>query len=104
MIKAATSVAYNQASGYLRLFQIDGLGNDGGYANEIYNYLVDIAMTNDNEEIRIKAAYDAERILIQEDMAVIPIYYNKASVMQSKKLHGVKYDIFSIYDFRNGLY
>lgn len=49
MIKAATSVAYNQASGYLRLFQIDGLGNDRGYANEIYNYLVDIAMTNDNE-------------------------------------------------------
>ena len=101
MIKAGTSVAYNQATGYLRLFQLDGLGNDGGYTNEVYDYLVDIAMTNANEDIRIKAAYDAERILIQEDMAIIPIYYDKATVMQSKKLHGVKYDIFSIYDFRN---
>lgn len=101
MIKAGTSVAYNQASGYLRLFQLDGLGNDGGYTNAVYDYLVDIAMTNANEDIRIKAAYDAERILIQEDMAIIPIYYDKATIMQSKKLHGVKYDIFSIYDFRN---
>ena len=41
MIKAGTSVAYNQASGYLRLFQLDGLGNDGGYTNEVYDYLVD---------------------------------------------------------------
>ena len=101
MIKARTSVAYNQAAGYLRLFQLDGLGNDGGYTNEVYDYLVDIAMTNANEDIRIKAAYDAERILIEEDMAIIPIYYDKATVMQSKKLHGVKYDIFSVYDFRN---
>ena len=68
---------------------------------EVYDYLVDIAMTNANEDIRIKAAYDAERILIEEDMAIIPIYYDKATVMQSKKLHGVKYDIFSVYDFRN---
>ncbi|ADG70827.1 peptide ABC transporter substrate-binding protein [Brachyspira murdochii] len=101
MIKAGTSVAYNQAAGYLRLFQLDGLGNDGGYTNAVYDYLVDIAMTNANEDIRIKAAYDAERILIEEDMAIIPIYYDKATVMQSKKLHGVKYDIFSVYDFRN---
>ena len=101
MIKAGTSVAYNQAAGYLRLFQLDGLGNDGGYTNAVYDYLVDIAMTNANEDIRIKAAYDAERILIKEDMAIIPIYYDKATVMQSKKLHGVKYDIFSVYDFRN---
>ena len=101
MIKAATSVAYNQATGYLRLFQLDGLGNDGGYTNKVYDSLVDVAMTNANEDIRIKAAYDAERMLIQEDMAIIPIYYDKATVMQSKKLYGVKYDIFSIYDFRN---
>ena len=101
MIRAGTSVAYNQATGYLRLFQLNGLGNDGGYTNKIYDYLVDIAMTNENEDIRIKAAYDAERILIEEDMAIIPIYYDKATVMQSPNLHGVKYDIFSIYDFRN---
>lgn len=101
IIKAGTSVAYNQAVGYLRLFQIDGLGNDGSYNNTVYDELVDIAMTNSDENIRINAAYEAERILIEEDMAIIPIYYDKSTVMQSKKLHNVKYDIFSIYDFRN---
>lgn len=100
MIKASTSVAYNQATGYLRLFQIDGLGNSGGYSNILYDSLVYMAMTNDNEEVRIRKAYEAEAVLIKDDMAVIPLYYDKATVMQSKKLLGVGYDIFSIYDFR----
>ena len=101
MITASTSVAYNQATGYLRLFQINGLGNVGGYSNTIYDYLVDIAITNANKNIREKAAFDAERILIDEDMAIIPLYYDKATIMQNKHLKGVKYDIFGIYDFRN---
>ena len=101
MITASTSVAYNQATGYLRLFQINGLGNVGGYTNEIYDYLVDIAITNANKNIREKASFDAERILIEEDMAIIPLYYDKSTIMQNTKLKGVKYDIFGIYDFRN---
>ena len=48
--------------------------NDGQYHNPLYNDLVRKAQNTNNQEIRMQAMHEAEKILM-DDAVVLPIYY-----------------------------
>lgn len=61
---------------FLDLFVTDGANNQSGYSNEKYDQLIDdakVKYANDPEK-RWKAMLEAEKLLIQEDTAIAPIY------------------------------
>lgn len=61
---------------FLDLFVTDGANNQSGYSNEKYDQLIDdakVKYANDPEK-RWEAMLEAEKLLIQEDTAIAPIY------------------------------
>ncbi|AHY46050.1 ABC-type oligopeptide transport system periplasmic component [Rubrobacter radiotolerans] len=67
---------YNDPSSFLDLFLSDSPFNRSGYSNERYDELVlGTRETNDNQA-RMDAFVEAERILLQEDVAIGVLYFD----------------------------
>lgn len=91
---------YNDPINFLNLFKSDSPNNYGSYSNNTYNQYIDIASTNKDNNIRMKAMHDAENILMN-DNAIIPIYFYSEALLVSPKLKGVEYDSQGLYRFFN---
>ncbi|MEH7385518.1 peptide ABC transporter substrate-binding protein [Bacillus sp. JJ1521] len=59
---------------FMDLWVTDGPYNDANWGNPEYDKLVNLAKTTMNQEDRMKAMHDAEKILMDE-MPVIPVYF-----------------------------
>lgn len=66
---------YMDPNTFLDMFLSGGGGNDGKYSNPQFDDLVNHAARMKPGPERMKTLERAERILIQQDMAVMPIYY-----------------------------
>ncbi len=65
---------YLDPSTFLEMFITGGTQNDGLYTNPKYDELLDKARVASGTE-RFQYLMDAEKILIDEDMAVLPLYF-----------------------------
>ncbi|MEH7236535.1 peptide ABC transporter substrate-binding protein [Bacillus sp. JJ1562] len=59
---------------FMDLWVTDGPYNDANWGNAEYDKLVNLAKTTMNQDDRMKAMHDAEKILMDE-MPVIPVYF-----------------------------
>jgi oligopeptide transport system substrate-binding protein len=59
---------------FMDLWVTDGPYNDADWSNAEYDKLVQTAKTTMDQEVRMKAMHDAEKILMDE-MPIIPIYF-----------------------------
>lgn len=66
--------------------------NDGKYDNEKVGQLLDDSILADNEKDRLSKIAEAEKIAIQEDMAVLPIYYYTTVYMEKDGFEDVVSD------------
>ena len=62
------SADYSDPMSMMSLFTSYNTQNNGGYSNKRYDDLIGQAMYTDDNNIRMKAMHDAEKILIEEDM------------------------------------
>jgi Bacterial extracellular solute-binding proteins, family 5 Middle. len=74
---------------FLEIFRSDSPNNNGGYSNSEYDELLNKAMNEKDDKKRMEYLYEAEKILIQEDMGVIPNYYRIAHWTYKNYLTGV---------------
>lgn len=65
---------YLDPSTFTDMFITGGTQNDGLYSNAKYDELIKRARTQEGDA-RLATLMEAEKILIDEDMAVIPVYY-----------------------------
>ena len=74
---------------FLEIFKSDSPNNTSGYSNPKYDELLEKAMVEEDPKARMEYLYEAERILIQEDMAIIPNYFRIAHWTYKEYLTGV---------------
>lgn len=74
---------------FLEIFRSDSENNSGKYNNPKYDELINKAMGEKDAKTRMGYLYDAEKILIQEDMVIAPQYYRIAHWTYKNYLTGV---------------
>lgn len=62
--------------------------NYAGYSNIRFDNYIETARKSANQNVRMKAMHDAERLLIAEDNVLIPIYNPSNPLLVSKRLKG----------------
>ncbi|MEI0526790.1 peptide ABC transporter substrate-binding protein [Brachyspira murdochii] len=93
------SADYSDPMSMMSLFTSYNTQNNGGYSNQRYDELIGEAMSTDDNNIRMKAMHEAEKILIQEDMEAIPIYFFTEPLLVNPKLKDVVYNPLGFHKF-----
>lgn len=98
--RAGWGADYLDPMTFLDLFQT-GVGlNDTGYSNPTYDTLISIAKMTDNQNVRMRALHEAERILIEEDMVIIPFYFYTNAWAAQPYVRDVIHNPFGTKDFK----
>ncbi|PTY40709.1 peptide ABC transporter substrate-binding protein [Brachyspira hampsonii] len=93
------SADYSDPMSMMSLFTSYNTQNNGGYSNKRYDDLIGEAMSTDDNNIRMKAMHEAERILIEEDMGAIPLYFFTEPLLVNPKLRDVVYNPLGFHKF-----
>jgi oligopeptide transport system substrate-binding protein len=72
---------YQDPNTFLDMFVTGAAMNGGKYSNSEYDRLISQAATMPAGEERMQVLADAERLLIEEDTAIMPIYYYTSTQM-----------------------
>lgn len=67
---------YNDPMTFLDLYLSDSSFNTGGYQNDQYDQLIRDAQAEADPAARLELMQEAERVLVEEDAAVAPIYFD----------------------------
>lgn len=73
--------------------------NDGQYHNPLYNDLIRKAQNTNNQEIRMQAMHEAEKILMN-DAVVLPIYYTTQPYIAQPYVKNYRWSILGTIDFK----
>ncbi len=85
----STGADYDDAYNLLGQFVSDDFFNFTNYANPEYDRLIRAAAIETNAPRRTQLMIQAEKILIQQDMAIAPLYTNTQVVLQNPKVRNV---------------
>lgn len=91
-IEAATwGPDYADANTYLNMYLTDGQNNNMNYSSEEYDNLINKANTElaQQPEKRYETLMEAERLLLEEDAAVAPIYQDAKSQLLRSNIEGL---------------
>jgi len=66
---------YMDPTTFLDMFVTGNGHNDGGFSNETYDHLLEKAATTLDPDARFELLARAERLLVQEQLPIIPLYY-----------------------------
>ncbi len=79
-ISASTWIAdFNDPVNYLDLFTTNSSFNDPNFENEEYDDLISGAKSEEDPEPRMEMLRDAERLLLDEEAAIAPVYYAESA-------------------------
>lgn len=79
---------YNDAQSFLELFETGSSYNDCGYSNPEFDALMAQARTTTGDE-RIKCLQDAEKILVADDAAIAPTFFQTRSWVCKDNVSGI---------------
>lgn len=91
---------YLDAMTFMDLYVTGGGNNDTAYGNAAVDALIKQAKTTANQTLRMKAMHDAEKILISDDMVVLPIYFYSQPYLEKDNIKGVYRNNLGILDFK----
>jgi oligopeptide transport system substrate-binding protein len=64
---------------FLDLWETDSPFNTGGYSNERYDELIQQAKTETDADKRMQLMQEAEKLLVEDDSGVAPIFFEGTS-------------------------
>lgn len=94
---------YADPQTYLDLFLIGASYNSGKYVNQVYQDLVveaTLGETAKDSAARWKLLLEAERVLIKDDAAVVPVYQNGGAMMIRENVSGVEFHSAGVDNYR----
>ncbi|SET64286.1 peptide ABC transporter substrate-binding protein [Paenibacillus sp. NFR01] len=100
--RAGWTADYNDPMTFLDMWVTGGGNNDTGYANPEYDKLINDAKTNSDPAKRQEDFAAAEKMLIQDDQVLIPIYYYTNNSLTKPYLKGVTLDFSGAIDLTRG--
>ncbi len=74
-------------------------GNDARYNNPAYNLLVEQAQSTIDQQVRMRALHEAEKILF-DDAVIIPIYYTTQPYVAKPYVKGYFWSVLGLADFK----
>ncbi len=93
---------YFDASNMLSIFKTGHFINAGKYSNEAFDKAYDDAMVCVDNAERMKLLHEAERILVEEDMGIIPLFYGATVVLYDEDVcSNVIFDANGLVQFQN---
>ncbi|MCL6661221.1 MULTISPECIES: peptide ABC transporter substrate-binding protein [Paenibacillus] len=97
--RAGWSADYNDPYNFLEMWTTGNTNNDSKFSNEQYDKDVKDTVKSADPAARMAAFADAEKILIQDEMGVMPIYYYTNVSLTKPYLKGVQLDFSGAIDF-----
>ncbi|WP_411343185.1 peptide ABC transporter substrate-binding protein [Paenibacillus sp. WLX1005] len=97
--RAGWTADYNDPMTFMDMWVTKGGNNDAGYANSAYDKLITDAKSTQDNAKRMTDMADAEKMLIQDDMAIMPIYYYTSISLVKPNLKGIVVDFSGAVDF-----
>ncbi|WP_160034187.1 peptide ABC transporter substrate-binding protein [Paenibacillus sp. An7] len=97
--RAGWSADYNDPMTFMDIWTTGNGNNDAGYANPEYDALIKKAAGEKDLAKRNEYFAQAEKILIQDDMVIAPVYYYTNVSLTKPDLKGVSLDFSGAIDF-----
>ncbi|RRJ66677.1 peptide ABC transporter substrate-binding protein [Paenibacillus oralis] len=97
--RAGWTADYNDPMTFLDMWVTDGGNNDTGFSNEEYDKLIAEAKATEDMAKRDEAFAKAEKIFIQDNMVVMPLYYYTNVAAEKPYLKGVFLDFSGAVDY-----
>lgn len=95
---------YGDPETFLDLFITDGVMNYGYYSSAEYDRLMeaaDVGADAADSEKRRQDYIQAEKLLIEQDAAVVPVYQNGGAIMINPKVTGIEFHSASVDSYRH---
>lgn len=80
---------YNDPTNFLRVFDSDFYFNNIGFSSERYDRLLNDAQGETDPRARMELLAEAERVLLNEEAAIVPMYYGGISELRKPHLENV---------------
>lgn len=93
------SADYNDPMTFLDMWTTGNTNNNSGYANPAYDALIQAAKTETDPGKRMEDFAKAEKILVQDDMVMLPIYYYTNPSLTKPNVKGIALDFSGMIDF-----
>ncbi|WP_458121730.1 peptide ABC transporter substrate-binding protein [Paenibacillus sp. Z6-24] len=97
--RAGWTADYNDPMTFMDMWVTDGGNNNAGYANPAYDKLIDDAKATQDSAKRMADMSQAEKILVEDDMVIMPIYYYTSISLVKPNLKGIVVDFSGAVDF-----
>ncbi|MFB5266196.1 peptide ABC transporter substrate-binding protein [Paenibacillus enshidis] len=97
--RAGWTADFNDPINFLEMWTANSGNNDSGYANPAYDALIKQAKETTDPAARNEIFAKAEKILIQDDMVVAPIYYYTNVSLTKPNVKGIQIDFSGAIDF-----
>jgi oligopeptide transport system substrate-binding protein len=97
--RAGWSADYNDPYNFMEMWTTGNTNNDSKFSNEQYDKDVKETVKSADPATRMAAFADAEKILVQDEMGVLPIYYYTNVSLTKPYLKGVQLDFSGAIDF-----
>ena len=95
---------YADPQTYMDLFKSDMPGYNGSFSNEEYNAILNMAEKGEHaadSEARWQDMKDAEKLLVQDLNAVIPVYQNGGAMMINPAITGIQFHSAGVDNYRH---
>lgn len=93
------SADYNDPMTFLDMWTTGNTNNNSGYANPAYDALIEAAKTETDPAKRMEDFAKAEKILVQDDMVMLPIYYYSNVSLTKPNVKDIALDFSGAIDF-----
>ncbi|KAA9007614.1 peptide ABC transporter substrate-binding protein [Paenibacillus spiritus] len=90
--RAGWTADYNDPMTFLDMWVTGGGNNDTGYANPAYDKLIQEAKSTSDLAVRQEKFAEAEKMIIQDDMILIPLYYYTNNSLTKPYVKGATLD------------
>ncbi|SFS61376.1 peptide ABC transporter substrate-binding protein [Paenibacillus sp. 453mf] len=97
--RAGWSADYNDPMTFMDMWTTGNGNNDSGYANPEYDALIEQAAVEQDAAKRNDLFAQAEKMLVEEDMVIAPLYYYTNVSLTKPYLKGVSLDFSGAIDF-----
>ncbi|WP_438351634.1 peptide ABC transporter substrate-binding protein [Paenibacillus sp. FA6] len=97
--RSGWSPDYNDPMSFIDLWKTGSGNNDTGFSNAEYDQLVKDALASQDNNVRMESMAKAEKILIEDEQVLMPIYYYTNVSLTKEKVKGISIDYSGAVDF-----
>ncbi|RZA09101.1 MAG: peptide ABC transporter substrate-binding protein [Proteobacteria bacterium] len=92
---------YPDPHSFMNVFTSTSESNYTGWSNPRYDRLVERAVATENEGVRAALYTEAQRILLEEEAVLMPLFYTSHQALVRSELKGVQLNVLDKWYFRN---